>query len=543
MIHRTDKGKWRVDVAPHVLVGSIVALPWLWLCWRYWNYYPLWDAAIYYECALDAAKTTVNPRAFNCAGHPTMGYLWLPGVLTRYLGETYRVFLAYNALLGWLMSLAIADIARRLLKGPRHAIDLLLVVGSAMYCPVVVSSILQLTPDFGVLVFLTLSANAFMRERLLLAIAWGVLAGLSKESGALLFGVQLIVYITVYGLRAPNLPSRKVRAIWRRSPLVLIPLLGLGSALAYVLAKGSTVLWAQVDLMGVVRQFTTISFMDNVLPASLSTIFVLNCMWIPATILLVCFAFWLWRKLVLALPEPSSRDPAFEFIAAVFVLELLLLTRFRTFTNVRYYLPVFPWILLLAARGTLELGVPRALRLVAQGVVLLAVGFSNFRSFDPISAELFGTMRFGEHRLFRITSLTKECCGLGRDQLVYNLEFAEMDRLLRQALPFVLGGRDHAVAVHPEADWKLFDSIDPETLRRATPRPGSFKLPYTHTWAVGAAPVKPEKIYYIALPNMPNSSEIVRYAGWYDFHWRRRRFTHGGYGIDVHELVRKGLRP
>jgi hypothetical protein len=539
MTPRTHTSKWRLVVAPHILVGSIVALPWLWLCQRYWDYYPLWDAAIYYECALNAAKATLDPRSFSCAGHPTMGYLWLPGALTRYFGPSYRVFLVYNAVLAWLMSMAIADMASRLLRGKSRGFELLLVIGSVMYCPIVVSSILQLSPDFGALVFLTLAARSFTREHLIRAFGWGILAGLSKESGALLFAVELGVYVVVYALRAPNLASRKVRAVMRRSLLVLLPLAGL-AALAGSLSNGSSLRWMQqLDIQGVIRQFTTVSFMDNVLPASLGTIFVLNCMWIPALLLLVHLGCWFARKLLLALPSHAPRDPAFEFMVALFVLELFLLTRFRTFTNVRYYAPIFPWILLLAARSLLALGLPRVLRFLGQSVIFLAVGLSNFRSFDPVSAELFGTMRFGKHRLFRITSLTNECCGLGRDQLVYNLEFAELDDLLREVLPFVLASRDHAIAVHPESDWKLFDSVDPRTHQRATPRPGSFKLAYTHTWAVGAAAVKPVKIYYIAMPNMPDRAELARYSAWYDFQWRVHQFDHGGYTMGVYELTLK----
>jgi hypothetical protein len=540
MTRRMDKREGGLLERPHVLAGCAIALPWLWLCWRYWGYYPLWDAAIYYECTLSAAKTSLNPLAYNVAGHPTMGYLWLPGVLMRYLGGSYRVILVYNAVLGWWMSVAVADMARRLLRGERRMLDLCLIAGSVMYCPVVVASILQLTPDYGVLVFLTLAARAFMHERLVRAIGWGILAGLSKESGALLFVVEVAAYYVIFSLRAPRLAAEKVLAVYRRLPLILIPLAGLLAGAVYVGTKGAAGLWRQADLLSVVRQFSTVSFLDNVLPASLATIFVLNCMWIPALILLVYFAWWFLRSVVLVRYREGARDPAFEFAVTVFVVEVFLLTRFRTFTNVRYYLPVFPWIILLAGRGLVDLHLPRLARIAGQGGVLAAVGLSNFRSFDPVSADVFGTMPFGEHRLFRITSLTGECCGLGRDQLVYNLEFAEIDRLLREVLPFVLAAEDrHTVAIHPEADWKLFDSVSPRTFRRTTPSVGTFKVPYTHTWAVGAAPIKPEKIYYIALPNMANTNELVRYGAWYDFNWRRRRFEHDGYRIDVHELKRK----
>lgn len=536
---RSELTKWQPTLLPHVLVGTIIAVPWLWLLWRYWSYYPLWDAAIYYECAVNAAKVTLNPRAYACGEHPTMGYLWLPGVMTRWFGASYRVFLVYNAVLGWAMSVAIADIASSWLKGKSSRIEQLLVVGSVMYCPAVVSSIVQLTPDFGVLVFLTLAARSLIRERIIRAIGWGILAGLSKESGALLFAVELLVYVVVYGLRAPNLPQRKLQAIYRRSLLVLIPLAGLTAAVLYVTSKGSEVLWSKVNIAVVVRQFMTVSFMDNLLPASLATIFVLNCMWIPALVLLAYAGVWLVRRVLLALPGGATREPAFEFILVVFIVELLLLTRFRTFTNVRYYLPVFPWILLLAARALLAFGLPRAMRVLGLGIIVLSVGLSNFRSFDPVSARVFGTMRFGEHRLFRITSLTKECCGLGRDQLVYNLEFAELDRLLSRALSWVLADGTHLLALHPEADWKLFDSVDRQKRRRTTPSNGTFKVPYVTAYTVALASVKPSKIYYLSMPNMPNEEELVRYFGRYELDWCRRRFSHDGYSVDVHELSLK----
>jgi hypothetical protein len=429
--------------------------------------------------------------------------------------------------------------ATRLLKGEGRRLGVFLVTGTVMYCPVVVASVLQLSPDFGVTAFLTLAARAFMRERYIRAMFWGALAALSKESGALLFAVELGVYVLVFGLRAPNLLPRKWQAFRRRSALVVVPLVGVLAVFAVIAPQDENAMWAtRLDLQSVVRQFLSVSFMDNVLPASLATIFVLNCMWVPTAVLVLCVGYWVVRRWLLALPTRTSRDPAFEFAVVSFLLSAYLLTRFRTFTNVRYYLPVFPLVLLLSARALWSIGLPRLVRLLGQGGILLALGWSNFRSFDPVSADLFGTLRFGEHRLFHITSLTGECCGLGRDQMVYNLEFAEMEWLSRQIYPFVFRARNdgYETAAHPEADWRFFDSIDAKTLRRGSPRPGSFVLPRTHSWAVGAVPVKPEKILYIAFPNMPNQNELSRYQNWYAIRDVKRRFSHHGYSIDVLEL-------
>lgn len=542
LVHRMGRSKKRIVAAEQVLVGSIVALPWIWLCWYFWSYYPLWDAAIYYEETIDAAQQTLNPLAYNFAAHPTMGYLYLPGLLVRVFGRTYHVFLIYNAILAWCMSMAIADIWRRLVDSSEpHSglrLETLLVVASTMYCPVVVASIVQLSPDFGVLVFLTLATRALLREQFLKASLWGILAGFSKESGVLLYAVELGVYVATFTLRAPVPQHEKLRTLVRRIPLLLSASVA-PVVIKLLVAPRMNQSLSAGDPSILIRQFLSVSFLDNLLPASLATILVLNCMWIPTLVLVVGVGIWFSRRFLLRLPRKTKRDPAFEFLAVLFALELLLLTRFRTFTNVRYYLPLFPWIILIAARQILGSTRPRLLRLLTQAAMLLGFGWANFRSFDPVSARIFGTIPFGEHRLYHVTSLTGECCGLGRDQLVYNLEFARLDRILRDVTPFVLSSAEHAIAVHPEADWFMFHSIHPRTKQRATPARSSYRLPYVYSWTIGAAPVKPAKIYYIALPNMPNSDELSRYAAWYSLHGSPRRFTDGGYSIDVHELVLK----
>jgi hypothetical protein len=537
---RLSTGAMRVASASNAVLGTVASLPLIWLCWKYWYFYPLWDGAIYYEAIAHASTISLNPLSYNIAGHPSMGYLWLPGLLMHWLGASYRIVLVYNAVLAWYFATAVTDMASRLLRGEHRALDLVLVTAAVVCNPVITASVLQLTPDFGVLVFLTLATRALMRMHWITALGWGVLAGLSKESGALLFVMHLAAYLVVFAARAPHSLRSKWRALIRYGLMLGVPALLLVSAGLIRLVRSGTSLWANVELMGIVRQFATVSFLDNLLPASLATIFVLNCMWLPSLVVMVAAAVWGIRRLVLALPVRVSRDPAFELAVAAFVIDAFFLTRFRTFTNVRYYLPVLPWIVLLAARALLALGLCRAMRRLAQATMLLFTVASNFRSFDPFSEAVFGSMRFGEHRLFRITSITGECCGLGRDQLVYNLEFAEIEWLLRQVYPFVLAhADDHAIATHPEADWKFFDSIDPTTLRRATPRPGSFRVPNTHSWAIATAPVKPRKAYYIDLPNMANCAEITRLSAYYHFDWRVEEFEHDGYRIDVHELTLK----
>ncbi|HEY5958000.1 MAG TPA: hypothetical protein VIV60_15665, partial [Polyangiaceae bacterium] len=123
MTFRLGKSAIRSVFAQYAIVGTIAALPLIWLVWRYWYYYPIWDGAIYYEAVARASLTTINPLAYNVAGHPTMGYLWLPGLLMHWLGPSYCIVLAYNAILTWYFATAVADMSTRILRGEHRLFD------------------------------------------------------------------------------------------------------------------------------------------------------------------------------------------------------------------------------------------------------------------------------------------------------------------------------------------------------------------------------------------------------------------------------------
>ena len=120
----------------------------------------------------------------------------------------------------------------------------------------------------------------------------------------------------------------------------------------------------------------------------------------------------------------------------------------------------------LCARAALLLLIPAYAALIRLGfgprgrrTVLVAAGaltlVSAVRTVDPVSRSLYGTFAVGEHRMLRMTSITGECCGYGRDQLVYNLEFASLQRAVRMALtsvaPAVSSTADSVVVVVPDS--------------------------------------------------------------------------------------------
>src|SRR4029077_13952844 len=105
------------------------------------------------------------------------------------------------------------------------------------------------------------------------------------------------------------------------------------------------------------------------------------------------------------------------------------LTRYETYLNVRYLLPIAALLILSFAVGFLILCARPFVRVVVLGFAFLLVLGSAFRTIDPVSRALWGTFPFGRHPLLALTSWNNECCGFSRDQLVYNLEYLQFDRI------------------------------------------------------------------------------------------------------------------
>src|SRR5215218_5841655 len=113
----------------------------------------------------------------------------------------------------------------------------------------------------------------------------------------------------------------------------------------------------------------------------------------------------------------------------VLVAYVWLLSRFVTFSNARYYLPIFPLVLLVAYASAVRLRIPPAARAGGAAALATLLAVSAVRTVDPVSRGLWGTWQMGERSLLSVTSLTGECCGHGRDQLAYNLEFTALATL------------------------------------------------------------------------------------------------------------------
>ena len=267
--------------------------------------------------------------------------------------------------------------------------------------------------------------------------------------------------------------------------------------------------------------------------------FVLNFQWIPAGGTVVLFLVSSVRRLVTRPTLAVAKVDGERF--ALFIVLLLagvatVLTLPRTFVNVRYHLPIYPLVLLLFLQALLSATSTRPVRICILGGTLAAFILATVRSADPLSAAAYQVFPFGSHRMYSMTLINQECCGLGRDQLVYNLEFTEFHYLLNQVLADVLTSHARVLAMHPLGNWHLLEAVDRASLRRALPSAGTFEPTVTTFDEVLHAPERPERVFYIELPAMDDRPELDRWSTLYRVA-APRIYSRGGFKLRVRELA------
>jgi len=226
------------------------------------------------------------------------------------------------------------------------------------------------------------------------------------------------------------------------------------------------------------------------------------------------------------------------FLLLVTLATAYALTRFTTYGHTRYFLPVYALALVPFYTALLRLGVPGGVRRAILVSYACALALSATRSVDPLSRRLYGTFPFGEHQLLRMTRVTGECCGFGQDQLVYNLEFTNIQTLTERALASVALGSAPVIVLPDSTSWMFLD-----------PPNSGGRLLEGRSWNHLAAGVyeyrqllrdsdAPDSLLYLALPYGRNDRAIHALSALYDFR-NEHQYTHAGYAVSSFALTRR----
>jgi hypothetical protein len=564
--------------------GAVSAL----LLWSRRDYVPIFDGRIYADCIEKVAAHPGELAGYRCAGHIAESYVAILAVAARIAPENPAALLLANAMLLVVGAVALWRLVRSAFPGDEHRVGRALVVGAFLVHPVVLAAVVQPGLDLGLLVFSLCALASAVEGRRWTLVAFSVCLIFSKEPGVLLYGaiaavwlwrrcagmlgpddatrvgIAVLVLLALLSLIQHETPSallflaaagvvaRRVRrptppvgralarAVLREWPLAIPGLLLLGYLVYYKMrATGpdaAPVVWRGQG--GVILLLGTLlrgAVLDPPTESSLLLMFVVGFLWVPTV--------WMLADLTIGAARHARNQPAralpganriaLDFIIVVLLAEVWLLSRYVTYSNARYYLPVFPLGLLAAYAALVRIQVPSLARgsLMAATSALLAL--SAIRTVDPVSRAVWGTFPVGERSLLSITSLRKECCGHGRDQLAYNLEFTHF-ALLQDALFERLKPTDSTVFVlPPEGDWFVMGSLDRVTHRR-TMRSDDAVSPEV-ILAPDAYDLKAARAWYVDLPFSKDTIFRTLLARRFDVS-EPCRIARGGYALTVREM-------
>jgi hypothetical protein len=267
-------------------------------------------------------------------------------------------------------------------------------------------------------------------------------------------------------------------------------------------------------------------------------IWVLSFSWVLTALLLVAaLRLAASSRARATLRSLAVSKAALLFLVLFFAAAVFALTRYETYANVRYLLPLAP-LLILVSVVSLEIALPRpAARRATLVVLFVLLVASNFRTLDPVSRMVWGTFPFGRHRLLQMTSWSNECCGYGRDQLVYNHEYLKFHDLQNAMFHDIRPQTRTVFVANLWADWWLAGRITPDgarTLRLS----GTERVHYASPSSLEKRRSPPETAYFVAFPNFDNNEELRTLRRSYQV-VSRKTYEQSGYAITVYTARRK----
>jgi hypothetical protein len=466
-----------------------------------------------------------------------------------------------------------------------------LVVGAFLVHPIVLASAVQPGLDFGMLVFTLCALAAVLEGRRWLVVASGLLLVFSKEPGVLLYGMIVALYLWRHALRQwlPNgaywlgvagsgaalllnlvhggllsavlfagvLAALLVRRPtpepmeWRAAArgalgqwMLLLPLVAVfGYMAARALAAAAPgagappVVWANTGSSTLVATVFRAGVLDVSTLSVLALMLVIGFLWIPTGIMLLDLGVGTARRARRAAARvmPGVDERALGVATAALLGSIWLLSRYQTYSNARYYLPVYPLALLVSYASLVRLGASTRTRTAAFAVLGLLLAVSATRTVDPVSRALWGTFAVGDRPLLVSTSLTGECCGAGRDQLVYNLEFTQLDALTSEALSVIRPRPGTVIVVPPLGDWHTIGPVDARSGRRTLARSGVLTPPTLPAPVAYAFASELSDAWYLELPYLDSSEALRRLAERFEVS-APARVELDGYAMDVRRL-------
>lgn len=461
-----------------LIAFAVAALAMIALVAPHLDYVPLWDGRVYANCVMDAAFNGVSMESLRCANHPSQG--WAFALVVPQLVDPGNIALlnATNLTLGLIAIGAIRVVLARTFPNGAHAKELDLVALACAVHPVVLSTLLQPNVDFGVYVFFFVALAGLLSPGVLgtfTAVVAGTLAVFSKETAVGAYGLGVATALAIEHVRSGLSWRAGLKPAIRRGAVLSIPIvLFVVHVLVWNASHKVGAIWRHGWQKSSADGFKFFDLSEPVFLSYAAGIFVLGFMWVVMLPIVADAVAGLQRMATRAparAVEGADRTTLTALTVLTFVLTYVL-TSFRTWSNLRYFALLYPLLLLMAYAALHRLRVPAQARRVALVAVVALFVLADYRSVDPLSRAVYGTYDTGIRRMYRMTSITGEFEGPGRDQLVYNLEFTGYHDVQNALYAQLKPTTATVIGTPRHVRWNIWTQLDATTFARTMRRRG-----------------------------------------------------------------------
>jgi len=501
---------------------------------KFFGHIPVWDGATYtingiYE-AIRAEE--FNIFNFDALGHPMILLHLLFAVPWFFdLGNYYLLHITVGIL--YIMAIySFYGIVSRIFNDSKFKTDLILLTIIFAFYPIHNATLLNLTTgDIGILIFFPIFLFFFLSENILPATLAATMLVFSKETGFLIY---LCILLTDFFLSQLKKRGAKSFVILIKSKfLLLFPLIFYISTLIIKFSVfHDNPLY--VDAFNQLKMKTDWPDwqIEKVFPAYLSGIFIVNYNWILTVLAVIGTGKHMFNKIAgKGIPETGINIKHISFLYILIIPLFFILTFYKTFVNLRYFIPIYFVMMILSFFSLTKIFNKSFVRRIFLLLITAVFLYTNFRTTDPVSKKIYGTFKFGKHDLLKMTSITDECCGFGRDQIMYNLEYLKITEILDEIISDLRLKPDTAIAYQPLVGLWGIDRIDKNTYKRTYSGENSFK-PLIVNWKWDRLEEKPGYIYFIEFPITESEPALVNYLNYYDI-VSVKSYSKDGYSMKV----------
>lgn len=513
----------------------------------YFDYVPMWDAWINASVWIhNAVSESFNIFNFENGHHPSEIYFLIISSLQYLdLGNQYLLHAASTvlAILGVIFFYKILGV---LLTQKRYIFERFFLTALFAFYPLFTANVLHENPDYGVMVFFLALIYYLISDRLVPAMIAGILLLFTKEVSLALYPIAVGVHFLVK-LPETKITFPRILAKIREYLIFLLPIIIFFiRTVIKVAVLHQPAFWLGLNPKSVLTSPFS-SWVVSRLPYSyLLTVFVINFNWI-----LTLFIFFGIMIFVCHLSKHIKSQHQVTYLSnqiyimLIFPLTAIFLTLYKTFTNPRYFLSIYAMMIIvfsLSIIWVIPFKKPRRLLLVViVGIFLVA----NFRTLDPISMAVYGTFQFGKHKMLKMTGITGECCGYGRDQIVYNLEYTQIHYILNQIFTDLKPDENTAIVFSDQEGPYVTARIDKTTYNRTMKSNNAIdlsKLDYKLVWSFDTLELlqRPSTLFFIDFPNVYSQLSLAYYLQYYD-KLSEKTYERMGYSMKVYTLELKSV--